>query len=318
MPRRTSVPRQRVENLTAYPLYATPTPWPWNTSPDDVTSVTDLKRLKDNLMPFNWGGRESLFAAIASGSEPPYAFLRLIRLKKDSIDRVDIEKLQEELISPGEHEYLGQSLHFVLNTSNWLALGEYNPQVLHVLGEWPSRLLNRAFSSAARPERPEFHPFPSKEFRDVVVGKAIKRYSLKLGPASVATLEDEGFGAESIRRIIANDQVVGVDVTISVHASEGVEDERVGFLEAIAEKFRRHRARMFRITTEEGTVHDLLRENFVRFSADVTRSLDATPTDDRRTTFGTMGELLRTHEDELLGMIPPIKARALEFWERDH
>jgi hypothetical protein len=281
-----------------------------------VNSVTDLKRLKDNLMLFSWGGRDSLFAAIASGSDPPYAHLRLIRLKKDSIDRVDIEKLQEELISPGEHEYLGQSLHFVLNTSNWLALGEYNPQVLHVLGEWPSRLLRRAFSSAARPEQSEFHPFPSKKFREVVVGKAIKRYSLKLGPASVSTLEDEGFGAESIRRIIANDQVVGVDVTISVHATEGVEEERVGFLEAIAEKFRRHHARMFRITTEEGTVHDLLRDNFVRFSIDVARTVSATPTEDRQATFRALRELLGIHEEELLKMIPPVKTRALEFWEK--
>lgn len=317
MPRRVSTPRQRVESLTAYPLYATPTPWPWTTSLDDVNSVTGLKRLKDNLISFSWVGRESLFAAIASGSGSPYAFLRLIRLKKDSIDRVDIEKLQEELISPGEHEYLGQSLHFVLNTSNWLALGEYNPQVLHVLGEWPSRLLSRAFSSAARPERPEFHPFPSKEFREVVVGKAIKKYVLKLGPASVGTLEDEGFGADSIRRIIANDQVVGVDVTISVHASGGVEEERVGFLETIAEKFRRHHARMFRITTEEGTVHDLLRENFVRFSSDVTRSVDASPAEDRQATFGAMRDLLRIHEDELLSMIPPSTTRALESWDKD-
>jgi len=315
MARRGARARQRTLALTAYPLYATPRPWPWTTTLKDVGSVTSLKRLKDNLQTFTWGGRQSLVAPIASGSDPPYAFLRFIRLKKEPIDRVDIEKLQEELISPGENEYLGESLHFVLNVSNWLAIGEYNPQVLAVLGEWPSRLLTRAFASAGKPEQVVFHPFPSKEFRDVVLGKAIKRYSVKLGPASVKTLEDEGFSAETIRRIIANDDVVGVDVTISVHASEGVEAGRIGFLERIAEKLRLHHAKMFRITTEEGAVHDLLKENYVRFSTDLAQDLDSSPAEDRQLIFKSMREILKTHQTELLEMIPPIQERPLEFWK---
>lgn len=308
--------RARPVTRIAYPLYATPRPWLWKTSANEMDGLCALAKLKANVVTLDWGGRRTLFAALSCGTDSHYALFRFVRLKKDSIDRIDIDKLKEDLIRPGPSEWLGESVHFVLDTANWIAIGEHDPRVVAVPGSWPERLFNQAFSSAGRQERIAFHPFPSKAFRDVVLGRAIEKYFLKLGPVSVQTLEEEGFKSDAIAKIIAEDQVTALDVTISVKATTGTDEKKASLLERIAAGLKGHSAKVFRIRTEEGTLFDLLRENFVKYTFETVDDPQALSEELHRTTLDRMRGLLANHEADLRGAIPP--TRAIEsFFEPD-
>jgi hypothetical protein len=299
----------RPKHVSLYPLYGTPLPWP--VPAGDLEHLTGLPRIVQNLVPFEWGDSTSTFAPIFVYRDDPWVALRLARLSQDVVERVDIKKLQEDLLAPGDGQYFADSAHLLIDTKSGLAIGEYKPTAVGILGDRPSLLLNRALSAASRPERVELHPFPSPKFREVVLGKAIKKYTLKLGPASAAALEQEGFGSEAVRRIIEHDTVVGVDITIAVEAAELTDEKRAGVLETIAEKLGRHRAKTFRITTEEHVSFDLLRQNLTRYDVQVSLSAKDGPGAERKAVLGAMREALQQHRDELLDMIPKGRVRKL-------
>ena len=301
-------PRARVVSHVAYPLYASPRPWPWKTMAKELDDLCGIGKLKENVVPHDWGGRRRLYVALSCGTAGPFAFLRLVRLKKDSIDRIDLDQLREELIRPGPSEWLGESVRFVIDTSSWLALGEHDPQIVSVLGSWPENLLNQAFTKSGRRERVTFSPFPSREFREVVLGRAIEKYFLKLGPVSAQTLEEEGFSASAITQIIAEDLVTGLDVTITVTAGAEVDEQRASLLERIAKKLRGHSAKAFKIRTEEGTLFDMLRENFVKYNFETIDDPQATSEKSHRVVLEKMQELLGRNEGGLKKVIPPIKS----------
>ncbi|MGP8018206.1 MAG: hypothetical protein ACLPP2_02560 [Thermoplasmata archaeon] len=292
----------------AYPLYASPRPWPWKTTPKELDRICEIGRLKENVVPLDWGGRRTLYVALSCGATDSFALFRLVRLKKDSIDRIDLDQLKEDLIRPGPSEWLGESVRFVIDTSSWLALGEHDSQIVSILGSWPETLLNQAFTKSGREERITFHPFPSKEFREVVLGRAIEKYFLKLGPVSVGTLEEEGFSASAITQIIADDLVTGLDVTISVRAGTGVDEGRATLLEKIAKRLRGHSAKAFKIRTEEGTLFDMLRENFVKYNFETIEDPQATSEKSHRVVLDKMQELLTKNVGNLRQAIPPIRS----------
>ena len=300
--------KSRPVSYSAYPLYATPRPWPWKTTAEELAKLCALSRLKENAVRLEWGGRTSLFAALGCGSDPPYALLRFVRLKKDSIDRIDLDTLQESLFRPGPNEWLGESVHFVLNVDTWIAVGEHDPQIVSIIGKWPGELISKAFASAGRQERADFHPFPSKAFRDVVLGQSIDKYILKLGPVSAQTLEEEGFRASSIERIIADDKVMSLDVTISVKATEPTNEARVGILENLATRLRKSHARMFKVRLEEGPILNLLQENFVSYNFDAPVDPQASLDESDRVVLEKLLEIARNKEAELRAAIPPVRS----------
>ena len=126
---------------------------------------------------------------------------------------------------------------------------------------------------------------------------------------SVGTLEEEGFSASAITQIIADDLVTGLDVTISVRAGTGVDEGRATLLEKIAKRLRNHSAKAFKIRTEEGTLFDMLRENFVNWdNFETIEDPQATSEKSHRVVLDKMQELLTKNVGNLRQAIPPIRS----------
>jgi hypothetical protein len=299
-------------SLTIYPLFVTPRTW--RVSPQDLEGATVLARLNSNLVRYPWAGRERIFAPICAGVHGNQLDLRLMRLKKDAIEEVDLANLTEETISPGVDQFFGDSALLVTDPTCGLAVGEYNPDAVKVLGEWPARLLNQALKASGLDNPIEFHPFPSPSFRDVVMGRVVKKYQVILGPASVPSLEALGFGGETIKRVVRNDEVTRVSVAINVKASEGTTEDRAGTIERLAEKLGLHHAQNFKLQLDDGEVFDMLRPNYVSFELDVKTRRDPTPEELRDAKFAALRELLTTHKKDLLGAVPPTRVRPLDDW----
>lgn len=301
-------PKPRVVRYTAFPLYATPRPWPWKTDAKELSELSSLARLKKNAVTLAWRDRTSLFAALSCGADPPYTLFRLVRLKKDSIDRIDLERLEESLLRPGPNEWLGESVHFVLNTRSWIALGEHDPQIVSVLGNWPETLLNRVFASAGHAERAEFHPFMSDSFREVVCGKAIDKFIIKMGPASSKVLQEEGFKASAIEDMIADDLVTNLDITITVAARKPADEKRIFSLERLGAMLKRSQARAFKIRTDEGTIFNMLGENFVSYDFNALDDPQASQEQAHKVVLYRLLELARGNEVELKSRLPSLRS----------
>ena len=126
---------------------------------------------------------------------------------------------------------------------------------------------------------------------------------------SVGTLEEEGFSASAITQIIADRPVTGLDVTISVRAGTGVDEGRATLLEKIAKRLRCHSAKAFKIRTEEGTLFDMLRENFVKYNFEQLIVIPATSEKSlHRVVLDKMQELLTKNVGNLRQAIPPIRS----------
>jgi hypothetical protein len=303
MARAKDVPPPRIKSFTAYPLFITPQRW--QAKAETLDALIDLNEIEKNLVQTMWGGRPSQYAAISAGCDGPILNVRLVRLKKDSIDKIDIKKRREEILSAGESEFFGDTAHLVVDASSGLAMGEYRPEAVRILGEMPGRLMNQAFLEHGRPDRIEFRPFPSQPFKEVVKGKPITRYTLDLGPASVESLERMGFDSTSIKQIVRDDDVVSLRVLIKVQAGSATTLERISLLERLAEKMRSNQSKSFRIVTEDAAIYDLIRNNFVRFSKDVELGKSDGPAAERLATFAGLCDLLKEHHADLMGRIPP-------------
>jgi plasmid maintenance system antidote protein VapI len=296
-------PPPRKKSFTAYPLFVTPQRW--RAKPEEIDALVDLSQIESNFVQTTWGGRPSQYAAISAGRDGSLVNIRLVRLKKDSIDKIDIKRLKEEILSPGENEYFGDTAALVLDPTVGLAIGEYRPEAVRVLGEMPGRLMNQAFISAGRQDRIEFHPFPAPTFKEVVKGKSISKYYLDLGPASVQQLERMGFDASSIKQIVRDDSVVSLRVQIKIQAAAGTTPERIMLLEGLADKMRSNQSKSFRVVTEDSEVYDLIRSNFVRFTSDVELAKTDGEEAERLATFAGLGQLLKDHRTDLKSRIPP-------------
>ena len=165
--------------LTCYPFFFVPRPFPLTA--DQISRATGIERVNENLVDSQWGGYSRSFVAIAEPHDGRIVPLNLARLSRDPLQQIDVEKLKMELLSPGEGKYFAESALMLIDTHSGLALGEYRPEALGILSLWPQRLINKALKAKGFTDEVELRPFPSKTFRDIVLGKKISSYKYNFG-----------------------------------------------------------------------------------------------------------------------------------------
>lgn len=93
-----------------------------------------------------------------------------------------------------------------------------------------------------------------------------------------------------------------------MRAGTGVDEGRATLLEKIAKRLRGHSAKAFKIRTEEGTLFDMLRENFVKYNFETIEDPQATSEKSHRVVLDKMQELLTKNVGNLRQAIPPIRS----------
>ena len=304
---------KRKRSLTCYPLYVLPRPCP--VTAQQISQSTALERVKDNLIEDVWGGQTRSFVAIATKLATPQVSVHLARLSKDSLEQIDIEELKEELLSPGKGKYFAESAQILIDTGLGLAVGEYRPGAVRILSEWPARMLNRALQANGIAETLELYPFPSKEFREIVVGHAIRDYKLDLGPMSAKALERLGVGGESVIDMIGKDNVLRLKLKIGIEAREAASEEKASLLERIANKLRGADAERFEISTTDADSFDLIRKNLEHYQLNFNHDADDGPATEREAKIREMRAVLSDHQEDLAERVPRTYLRTRRLTE---
>ena len=86
---------KQYKNYVVYPLYILPRSI--KIIPDTFFKCIDLTRIKDNILKTYWRREEIPYSIVGDKINSELVFGRMIRLNKDDIDRIDIEKLKEEI-----------------------------------------------------------------------------------------------------------------------------------------------------------------------------------------------------------------------------
>ena len=304
---------KRKRSLTAYPLYILPRPCP--VSAQQIAEATALERVKDNLIEDEWGGQTRSFAAIVTKVTPPWVSIHLARLSKEALEQIDVDELKEELLSPGKGKYFSESAQMIIDTKSGLAVGEYKPSAVRILSEWPARMLNRALQENGVAETLELYPFPSREFREVVVGHSIKNYKIDLGPLSAKTLEALGVSGENVITMIGKDAVLGLRLKVGVQAREVTSEEKAGLLERFANLLRGADAERFEISTTEAESFDLIRKNLEHYELSFNHDDDDGPAAEREAKVREMRGVLSDHQVDLLERVPKTYRRTKRLTE---
>lgn len=304
---------KRKRSLTCYPLYILPRPCPVTAL--QIAESTALERVKDNLIEDEWGGQTRSFAPIVTKVSAPQVAVHLARLSKDALEQIDIEELKEELLAPGKGKYFSESAQMLIDTKLGLAVGEYRPNSVRILSEWPARMLNKALHGYGIAESLELYPFPSREFREVVVGHAIKNYKIDLGPLSAKALEALGVGGESVIEMIGKDNVLGLRLKVGVEAREVTSEEKAGLLERLANKLRGADAERFEISTTEAESFDLIRKNLEHYELSFSHDADDGPAAERDAKIREMRDVLADHAADLADRVPKTYRRTRRLTE---
>lgn len=288
--------------LTCYPFFFVPRPFPLTA--DQISRATGIERVNENLVDSQWGGYSRSFVAIAEPHDGRIVPLNLARLSRDPLQQIDVEKLKMELLSPGEGKYFAESALMLIDTHSGLALGEYRPEALGILSLWPQRLINKALKAKGFTDEVELRPFPSKTFRDIVLGKKISSYKYNFGRLRADALESIGIGGESVIEMLGKDQVVSLNMFIRIDAATSTTEEQAGLLEGMAQKLRTADATKFEISTEERGVYDLLRDNFEHYSLTIEPDTEGGPDRVREAKIRAMRTCLASRRQDLEGRAP--------------
>jgi hypothetical protein len=299
--------------LPAYPLYGVPQPWP--VSSKELARATDISRIRENLIKLRWGDIEPTFAAILTAVDANWVALHLARLSEDTLEVVDIRRLEEDLLTPGEGKLFSESTNLLIDCQSGLAVGEYKPMAVGILGERPTALINHALHAAEVHETIDLKPFPSREFREIVLGKAIETYDIELGPLSATELENLGVTGTVVRRLVQKDETLAVKVKIQLDSHVRTDESKASLLERFAKALSHSEGKRFQITTEEYRNFDLLRNNLEKFRVPVRFDPKAPPRTQRDACLAAMRKALEVNRPDLLARVPQkahFKAKKLD------
>ncbi len=292
----------KTRTIPAYPLYGVPQPWPL--SAKELSKATGISRIRENLIRLRWGDVDSTFAAILTGTDSDWVALHLARLSEDTLEVVDIRKLEEDLLSPGEGKLFSESTNLLIDCKSGLAVGEYKPSAVGILGTRPSDLINHALHEAQVTETIDLKPFPSRQFREIVLGKVIDTYDIELGPLSATELEELGLTGVAVRRMVQRDESLAVKVRIQLDGHAHTDEEKASYLERLADKLIRKKAKHFKVTTEEYRSFDLIRNNLERFTVPVQFDPKSGLKAERDAILAGMRRALETNRRSLMDRIP--------------
>ncbi|MCI4324872.1 MAG: hypothetical protein L3K00_03170 [Thermoplasmata archaeon] len=296
----------RSRGFRAYPLHSIPRGW--SVDPHVLQAATSSKRIKENLVRQLRAGVSSACVAIFAGGAGPYVHLRLAKLTEDAIERLDTATGQEELIEAKEGQYFAESVHFVVNTSNGLAMGEYRPNSLSVLGKWPGVMLSAALASlgtvestAAQPVT--FQPYPTVDFLQRAIGRAVQKFQLKMGPISPETSERAGVSSEVVEELSLEGNIMSFDLEMGIAPKAPLDDGAVQKLAGLAGRLSEFGAKKLLVTLEDREAFDLLNDNLVYYRTGVDLPRDSPRNELRIRVLAELRSLLVQHEADLLKLL---------------
>jgi len=252
-----------------YPLYIIPRSI--KIVPDDFFKCIDLTRIKDNILKTFWRNEEIPYSMVGDNIDSELVFGRMIRLNKDDIDRIDIEKLKEEIITNGQSQYVAENSHFVLDTNTNLVFAEYNPSAVNALSSRASDLFTYVLRkcSAQLPEI-ELRSAPSEELiKNIVDHAVITKYHFDFPRVNLKNLESIGVSSSLINKI-AEKGSFGFDMGIKLKLPEALSTSWLVLLKEIAQKLKLVKVRSFKVVTNEGSF-DLIKENLIFYEVEIER-----------------------------------------------
>lgn len=195
-------------------------------------------------------------------------FGRFLKLRKESFSRIDMDKLEEEVIENGPNEFLEEEAHFIMDTENNIILARYNPHSLNVLSRRSEEILNYALKVCGiNRGRIQVRPIPSDELIEGLTNKTnIESYKITLDGLNLDYLEMHGINSRIIKRLAKDG---GIDLMLSMrflsppmftrekHAELKNEVTELGT-----------RAKSFKVKTEDGSF-DLIKENLLYYEIEI-------------------------------------------------
>ncbi len=261
----------RIKPLTLYPLLFLPR--------KDLFSGAELKeelniqRVMENKFPINYRGNENLYSVIVDDYDKNFTFGRFSKLKKDNIERLQIEDkgdFREELDVTEENEYIEANAYFVWDLDNNILLAEYNRDSLNVLSNSLVKVLGNAFRTRGiHGIDLTLQPFPSEEFIQEIIAKKgrVYKYYLSLKEMNKESLEHYGASSELIWQIARTGQL-GISTTFRLADGQSFTSTIYENLKKIADKVRKDANKMI-VYTDAGNF-DLIGDKAIYYNTDVT------------------------------------------------
>ena len=252
-----------------YPLYIIPRSI--KIVPDDFFKCIDLTRIKDNILKTFWRNEEIPYSMVGDNIDSELVFGRMIRLNKDDIDRIDIEKLKEEIITNGQSQYVAENSHFVLDTNTNLVFAEYNPSAVNALSSRASDVFAYVLRKcSSQMPKIKMLPAPSDEFiKDIVDHAVITKYHFDFPSVNLKNLESIGASSPLINKI-AEKGNFGFDMGVKLKLPEELSGPWLVSLREIAQKAKQIGGKSYKIVTNEGSF-DLIKENLIFYDVEIER-----------------------------------------------
>ncbi|HEV2165608.1 MAG TPA: hypothetical protein VGS23_01315 [Thermoplasmata archaeon] len=228
-------------------------------------------------------------------------------MTQDAIERLDASTGQEELIELREGQYFAESVHFVVNGSSGLAIGEYRPNSLSVLGKWPGALISTALTKfgtveAMASQPVTFQPFPTVDFLQRAIGKQVKKFHVKFGPISPELQERAGVSSEIVEELTLGGNIMGFDLDLAVSPTDPLSEGIVQRLVQFAGRIGDVGAQKLMVTLEDTEAFDLLNDNLVYYAAHIDVLPEFGRGEIRAKTLAELRSRLASHEPDLLKM----------------
>ena len=257
------------KNYVIYPLYIIPRSI--QIDPVKFRKCLSLEKVKENILKTYWRQEEIPYSIIGDSQQGTLVFGRLLRLNKDDIDRIDIEKLKEEIIINGPFDYVAESSHFVVDTQTNLIFAEYNPNAVNALGSRASDVFNNALKKCyLNTPTIETRPAPTDEFIKEILDLAyIKKYHLDFPNVDLPHLESIGADSRLINRIAENEKF-GFDIGMKLKRPEPLTASMLDKLKGIAQSVKSIGGKSYKVSTTEGSF-DLIKENLMFYEVEIER-----------------------------------------------
>lgn len=288
----------RTKYYSIYPLYVLPRTS--SVDPNVFFNCILINRIKENILKTNWRGEEIPYSMIGDRLDGGLIYGRLLRLNKDDVGRIDIDKFKEEVLTNGPSQYVEENSHFLFDTKNNLVFCEYNPNGVNALSKRSSEIFNNSIRKcgSAHPTI-NLSPIPSDDLIEALAGSGmIKRYRLQFPGVNAKHIEEFG-GPSSLINEIAEEDRLEFDMTLKLERRTLFSSDKLSKLRELAGRLKNRKAKSFKIYTDEGNF-DLIASNLLYYDAEVVRKSHIEMREDL---FGQIRNLLENNSKKILEII---------------
>ncbi len=263
-----------------YPIQILSADFKWNL--DKFQEGTSLDKIKANIYEANYQGEKILYSLI---TEKPYwkdnngnlipgeinsegiIFGRLLRLRNDAITRIDLEldKLQEEILTSSNSKYLLESTYFAIDTKSNIMLGQYNKHSVNILTRRPGDILQNTLQKLNLHNKFQgTEPIPTDELIQAIIKREslVSNFRLSFQDVDFRYLEKAlGIASGQLNSLLEQNDFNLIMSFSPKHKPSLTEN----FFNRLSTTF--HKDKKFnklKVSTEDG-VFDLFNENFLYY-----------------------------------------------------